>query len=297
MGWRIVYIEESEYLSLYLDNIKIKKETQDVIIPISDIHTLIVDNYKAVLSVNLLNKCSSEKVNIILCGVNHLPQTMIYPVSGNNQSPIVLKRQIEWNESIKAILHQKIVKAKILNQIAILKKHQREEATIIKLNNFTEEVQLSDCTNREGLSAKMYFRALFGKDFIRFNEDPINAGLNYGYAILRSQISKVLFSRGLNPSLGIFHKGPENLFNLSDDIIEVFRPIVDEYVYKYITNDTIFGRVHRLNLIKITTNKMMYNNQLHTFLNVISLYVNQIMDAFNIGKLDIEFPGVDMYEG
>ena len=94
MGWRIVYIEDSDYLSLYLDNIKVNKNGQDVLIPISDIHTLIVDNYKAVLSVNLINKCSLNKVNVILCGFNHLPQSIIYPISGNNQTPKILKKQM-----------------------------------------------------------------------------------------------------------------------------------------------------------------------------------------------------------
>ena len=86
----------------------------------------------------------------------------------------------------------------------------------------SKNVLENDKSNREGLAAKVYFHELFGLDFRRFDDDIINAGLNYGYAILRSQISKTVIAKGLNPCLGIFHKGYDNPFNLSDDIIEVY---------------------------------------------------------------------------
>lgn len=296
MGWRIIYIEESEYLNLYLDNIKIKRNGSDVLIPISDIHTLIIDNYKSVLSVNLLNKCSKEKVNVILCGIDHLPQTIIYPISGNNQTPKILKAQFQWSENTKGLLQQTIVKGKIKNQRRILELNKKDKNIIAKLKTFEEEVKPFDSTNREGLSAKIYFRTLFGKGFIRFHEDPINAALNYGYSIIRSQISKVLIANGLNTSIGIFHKGPNNTFNLSDDIIEVFRPIVDNYVCNNIQMDTLFSREHRISLIKLTTKKLLYNGQKHTFFNVVNMYVRNIHDCFKTGNLELIIPNIVLYD-
>lgn len=298
MGWRIVYIEESEYLSLYLDNLKIKKNNQDILIPISDIHTLIIDNYKAVLSVNLINKCTSEKVNIILCGIDHLPKSIIFPLSGNNQTPKILRQQLQWKKEIKGRLHQLIVKEKIENQIKVLIHNNKSKYVIDRLRKFKNEVLPFDPDNREGLSAKMYFRELFGNEFIRFEEDSINAGLNYGYSILRSQITKVLISKGLNTCLGIFHKGPNNAFNLSDDVIEIFRPIVDNYVYNNIGFNTLFTREHRLNLIKLTTKKMIYENQKHTFLNIIEIYVRKIIDCFSYNNIDFEltFPEIILFD-
>ncbi|HHU56166.1 MAG TPA: type II CRISPR-associated endonuclease Cas1 [Acholeplasmataceae bacterium] len=295
MGWRIVYIEDSDYLSLYLDNINIKKNDQDILIPISDIHTLIIDNYKAVLSVNLINKCTNYKVNIVLCGFDHLPQSIIHPCSGNNQSPKILKQQLGWDDEIKGKLQQLIVKKKIENQAKVLIHNSKGKGVINKLNQYAKEVLPFDSTNREGLSAKVYFRELFGQDFMRFDEDSINAGLNYGYAIVRSQITKVLISRGLNTSLGIFHKGPNNTFNLSDDIIEIFRPLVDNYVYNNIKNDTMFSRHHRLSLIKLTTKKMLYDGQKHTFLNIINIYVRKILDCFVYKNVNLTFPELILY--
>lgn len=142
----------------------------------------------------------------------------------------------------------------------------------------------------------MYFRELFGKDFIRFEQDAVNAGLNYGYSILRSQISKVLLSRGLNPSIGIFHKGAENIFNLSDDVIEVFRPIVDNYVFENLIGSAMLTRENRVSLIKLTTKKMLYNNEKHTFFNVLNLYVNNILDVLQLGIDTLVIPEFKNYD-
>lgn len=292
MSWRIVYIEESEYLSLYLDNIKVKNNNQDILIPISDIHTLIIDNYKAVISINLLNKCSENKVNIILCGLGHMPKTIIYPISGNNQTPAMLKKQFNWSDKLKGILQQKIVIEKINNQIKVLIRNNKNKDVINKIKGFARDVLPFDSSNREGLSAKMYFRELFGTDFIRFKDDSINAGLNYGYAILRTQISKTLISRGLNTSIGIFHRGAENMFNLSDDIIEVFRPIIDDFIFNNINNDTLFSRELRIKIVKLTTNRMIIKNENHTFFNVINIFVGEIINCLETGCIDISFPEI-----
>lgn len=296
MGWRVVYIEESEYLSLYLDNLKIKKNSQDLLIPLKDIHTLIIDNYKAVLSINLINKCSEENINVVLCGIDHMPITTIFPLSGNNKTPLMLKKQFAWSEEIRNFLQKEIVRSKIKNQVAVLEKHKRSVAVIEKIKVFEAEVNLGDTGNREGLSAKLYFRELFGSSFLRFKDDVINAGLNYGYSILRLQISKVLLGKGLNPSLGLFHYGPENMFNLSDDIIEVFRPIVDDWVLINLEGEKLFKREHRLDLVKLTTKHFYYNNQRHTFFNVVNLYISNLLDYIETGKLDkLIFPKFEDY--
>ena len=288
MGWRIVYIEESDYLSLYLDNLKVKRESNDLLIPLSDIHTLIIDNYKSIISIALLNKCSEYNINLIICNMSHLPQAIMSPISGQNQAPSVFKKQLKWNENKKKELHKKIVISKIMNQTQVLIKNKKNQDVINKLLKFASEVQDGDITNREGLSAKIYFRELFGKDFIRFEDDIVNGALNYGYSIMRSQISKVLIARGLNTSLGIFHRGAENEFNLSDDVIEVFRPIVDDFVYKNIVGKKYLERDDRLNLIKLTTSNFKYRNEKHTFFNVIYMYVTLILEYFDEIN-DVEF--------
>ena len=76
MGWRIVYIEESDYITSYLDNLQVKRENNKINIPFSDIHSLIIDNYKSVLSVQLINKCAANNINVVICGIDHMPHSL-----------------------------------------------------------------------------------------------------------------------------------------------------------------------------------------------------------------------------
>ena len=297
MGWRIIYIEESENVSSYLDNVKIKRIDDEILIPYKDIHTLIIDNYKTVLTTNFIIKCAENKINLIICGLEHLPTAYVTPISGNSQSSQILKKQIGWADDMKNKLHKLIIKGKIENQIEVLEKNKKSCIVIEKLKKFKEEVLDGDITNREGLAAKMYFRVLFGEKFIRFNDDTINASLNYGYTILRTQISKVLISKGLNTSLGIFHRGITNDFNLSDDIIEVFRPIIDDYVLINMKNKIIFTKEDRMNIFKLTTKNMRYKDKVNTFFNVVNMYVSDIIDNIDKNSTEkIEFPYFKNYD-
>lgn len=286
MSWRVIYIEEADRVSLYLDNIKVIKNEEEILIPISDIHSLLLDNYKILLSVQLINALAKANVNVVLCDVDHLPVTMLNPLFGNSTAPKSLREQLSWNKINKSILHQQIIKRKINHQKKLLEYIDKNIIEINILEKYENEVEISDKTNREGLSAKMYFQGLFGKEFKRFDEDIINAGLNYGYAILRSQVSKTLIAKGLNTTLGIFHKGPNNNFNLSDDIMEPFRPIIDIWVFKNLINEKLFLREHRLSLIEQTTKDIYFKNQKQTIFNTISLYVDSILNFLKTGNIE-----------
>lgn len=296
MGWRVVYIEECDRLSLYLDNIKIIGDNTELLIPISDVHTLIVDNYKMVFTVQLIIKLAKNNVNVVFNDLEHKPCSQVVSISGNYNAAYVLRQQIEWSEDQKSLLHKLIVQAKIANQVAILEKNERDLNVINRLQRYQDEVELSDIYNREGLAAKAYFRELFGPSFIRFNDDAINAGLDYGYSILRSQISTIIVSKGYHPSLGIFHKGPQNAFNFADDIIEVFRPIVDDYVYNNIEMLEIFTKKHREALIKLTTKKVMFNNQKQTILNSMLLFIESVVNCFENGTQEFKYPSAIVFE-
>lgn len=286
MSWRILYIEESDKLSLHLDNIKIIKNDEELLVSINDIHSLIIDNYKILLSVHLLNALSKANVNVVLCGVDHLPQTILFPLFGNSNAAQSLKEQLNWDKFNKEIAQQEIVKTKIKHQKELLKYVDKNNQEIVLLEKYEKEVELADKTNREGLAAKQYFKALFGTSFKRFEDDIVNAGLNYGYAILRSQISKTLVSKGLNTTIGIFHKNPYNNFNLSDDIIEPFRPIIDVWVYQNLRKEKLFLRDHRLALIEQTTKDVYFKNKKQTIFNTISMYVDSILSFLKTGNLE-----------
>ena len=288
MAFRVLYIEKCEYLRLYLDNLKVDTVEGEFLAPISDISILVVDNYKSSLSVPLMNKLTQNNVCTILCGVDHLPQSYILPMNGNFSQSGNIKNQINWNECNKQKVTQLIIKAKIYNQAEILKRNDKNIKIIKKLYIYADEVMEGDVTNREGLAAKAYFREMFGSDFTRFEEDVINAGLNYGYSIFRSLITSIICAKGYLPNLGIFHRGKQNMFNLSDDIIEVYRPIVDNYVLNNMQDDIIFKQLHREQLIQLTTKKVYIDEKKQTIANSIYLYIESIINILE-GKKDTDF--------
>ena len=120
MGWKIVEIENADRLRLFLDNLVIYKEEDKIIIPINDIDTLIIDNVKLNLSIQLINKLSENNVNVIICNEKHLPNTQLLPIIGNYNALKVLNKQLEWNHQYKSNLWKKLVVQKIDNQIEIL---------------------------------------------------------------------------------------------------------------------------------------------------------------------------------
>ena len=241
---------------MYLDNIKVVYNDNDILLPISDIQILVIDNFKSSLSIPLINKLTENNVCTVICGIDHIPKSYILPMNGHFSQSGNINKQIAWDNDRKQIIHQKIVRAKIHNQAEILKINNKNQDVINKLYQFENEVEKDDVTNREGLAAKMYFRELFGDNFIRFDSDVVNAGLNYGYSIFRSLISSIIVAKGYLPNLGIFHRGKQNMFNLSDDMIEVFRPIVDHYVYNNMMEDILFKQEHKEALIQLTSKKI-----------------------------------------
>lgn len=295
MGHRAIYVEKSEGLHLYLDNLKVDVNNAEMLFPISDIEILVIDNYKSNISVPLINKLMENNVCTVLCGIDHLPKTVILPMNGNFATSGNIAKQIIWNQSRKDILYAEIVKRKIYNQKEILKFNGKSEEVIAKLEEFIMTTQIKDSTNREGLAAKMYFRELFGPDFIRFEEDVVNAGLNYGYSIFRSLITSIIVAKGYLPNLGIFHIGKMNYFNLSDDVIEVFRPIVDNYVYKNMMQDILFKQEHKDALINLTTQKVKIDGRRQTIPNAINIYLDSIFHFLEDDVDELVFPEVTIF--
>lgn len=296
MSYRVIYIEKCEYLRLYLDNLKVDVKNDSILLPISDIQILVIDNYQSTMSVPLINKLTENNVCTIICGVDHLPKSYILPMNGHFSSSGNILKQINWDENRKQILHSMIIKYKIFNHIEVLKMNNKSFDVIKKLYEFANSIGIGDKTNREGLAAKMYFRALYGDEFIRFEEDIINAGLNYGYAIFRSLITSIIVAKGYLANIGIFHKGKQNMFNLSDDIIEVFRPIVDDYVYKNMREDILFKQSHREALIQLANKKIEIDDRKQTVSNAIHLYLDSIFNFLDCKNDSILYPLPAIYD-
>ena len=287
MSWRVLYVEESDGLSLYLDNVKVKRAANEFVFPLSDILLILLDNYKLTITVNLINACAKRNIPIITCGENHHPISLVLPLSGHFEASKIQMGQLEWTQELKGLFWQRYIKQKIKNQLYVIRKIKPEHESVSIIEKYINEVEIFDNTNREGLAAKLYFRALFGERFSRHDDDLINASLDYGYSVLRAVISKVVVAKGLNPHLGIFHRGQQNAFNLSDDIIEIFRPIIDLFVYTNFLNEKIFTREHRHKILEILNMKISLLDKKYTIHHVVEKVVDDLIKYFKDGKADI----------
>lgn len=198
-------------------------------IPIEDIGVVIIENQMVSVTIPLLNELVDAGVAVVLCDKKGMPHAMLQNMDANNLQGEFLRNQIEVGEVLRKQLWKQIVEAKIKNQSALLEKLHGKGA---QLKPLYMNVKSGDSDNREGIAARLYWGALYGNDFVRDREqDGINALLNYGYSVLRAATARALVSAGLTPSLGIFHHNRSNAFPLADDLMEPYRPFVDEIVY------------------------------------------------------------------
>lgn len=199
-------------------------------IPIEDIGYVIIDNPMVSMTMPLINALADNNVALIFCNDKGMPHAMLQNLDTHSLQCEILNTQIGMGESLKKNLWKQTVEAKIKNQSKLLTKLGKDGSV---LKPYYSNVKSGDSDNREGLAARIYWNCLFGDDFVRDRNLPgINALLNYGYTILRSATTRALMGSGLLPSIGIFHHNRSNAFPLADDIMEPYRPYVDEIVYE-----------------------------------------------------------------
>lgn len=204
-------------------------------IPIEDIGVVIIENQMVTITMPLMNALVDAGVAVILCDAKGMPHAMVQNFDSHNLQGEYLRNQISLGDVGRKQLWKQIIEAKIKNQAALLEK-VCGEGDVLKV--YYSNVKSGDKDNREGAAAKVYFSKLFGRQFVRDrNLGGINAMLNYGYSILRAATARALVSSGLTPSLGIFHHNRSNAFPLADDLMEAFRPFVDEIVLELCRNN------------------------------------------------------------
>ena len=198
-------------------------------IPIEDIGMVIIENQQVSITIPLMNALVEGNVQVVVCNDRGMPSAMLQSFEGNNLQGENLRNQMDVGEVMKKQLWKQIVEAKIRNQAALLDK-LGQDGNILK--QYYQNVKSGDTDNKEGIAARRYFSELFGESFLRDRTLPgINVLLNYGYTILRAATARALVSSGLLPAIGIFHHNRSNAFPLADDMMEPYRPYVDEIVY------------------------------------------------------------------
>lgn len=290
MSFRTVVITKQSKLSYKNKYLAVKSELEEKYIHLSEIDTIIVDSIAVSISSYLLKELADNKINIIFCDEKHNPFGELSSFYSSHNTSKKILTQIKWNNKQKDELWSLIVKNKIINQALLLHKIKSDNYEL--LMNYVNDVRVGDKTNREAHSAKVYFNSLFTKKFIRNASDDINAALNYGYSILLSNFNKEIINNGYLTQLGIHHKSEFNQFNLACDLMEPFRPIIDNFVYYNQTRE--FDSKYKLDLINIFNNNYKYLGKNYTLKDIIKMYTKNTLDNLSENKKYKEFT---LYEG
>lgn len=292
MTWRTVVISKRSKLFFKMGHMVIRDfENKITKIYLKDISHVILTTTEISITAALMNEFQKQKIKLIISDEKGNPSAELTPLYNSFNSTEKIKAQIKWKKTTKQYLWQLIVKEKIKKQMYHLKDKGLDEYKL--LETYIKQVELNDKTNREAHAAKVYFNALFGKNFSRNDNSSLNACLNYGYAIFLSTINRTLVSMGYLTKLGIFHDNMFNQFNLSSDIIEVWRILIDMEVCNMDYN--VFDSCKKINLISILNQKIKFDGKTYFVNQAIYLYCKSIIDALNENDISLaRFPEYEL---
>lgn len=288
MGYRVIFLTNPA--RLYVKNQQLVIDNGDVFkVPLEDIECIAIDSMQITMNSYLLSRLSEYAITLYVTDKTHHLCGTFLPLLRHSRHLSVLKNQLEMTLPNKKKLWKQIVCQKIENQATVLKLCGIDEWKSIDV--LKSMVKSGDPDNMEAVAASKYFKLLFGKNYTRTQDNFINPKLNYGYSILRSTISKYLVVYGYEPSLGIFHKSNLNSFNLSDDIIEPFRPIVDLYVKKFALEDEIDTHT-KASLANLLNCDLIIDNKLFACAKAIELTIKSLSSWYNDKNKSLLLPQI-----
>ena len=277
MGWRTVVVNTHSKLSYKNNHLIFKDATRTEMIHLSEVDILLLETTDIVLSTMLIKRLVDENILVIFCDDKRLPTAHLMPYYARHDSSLQLSRQIDWEETVKAEVWTHIISQKILNQSIYLSACGFIEKSQSVMNLY-HSLELFDPSNREGHSARIYFNTLFGNDFNRELDNDINASLDYGYTLLLSMFAREVVLSGCMTQFGLKHANQFNQFNLASDIMEPFRPIIDQIVYE--NRNHSFVKIKR-ELFTIFSDTFQYNNMEMYLTNIVSDYTKKVIKALN----------------
>lgn len=232
MGQMVIKLPEVESNELLPE---IMKKQAEITKPVEDIGVVVLDNRRITITQGLLEALLENNCAVITCDSHSLPVGLMLPLYGNSTQNERFRYQLEASQPLRKQLWQQTIKAKIENQAAVLSACSGVPTKNMK--RWADDVRSGDPDNVEGHAAAYYWRNFFSnitglENFTRNREGMApNNILNYGYAILRAIVARALVTSGLLPTLGIHHHNRYNAYCLADDIMEPYRPYVDELIF------------------------------------------------------------------
>lgn len=294
-----ILIENKTSINSKNSQLIIKSEIRESSIPIEDIGFLVLDHPEIYISLPAMNLLVENNSSVIICGKNHLPNGMFLNLNSHHIQQEVFKNQIDASVPLKKQLWQQTIIEKINNQGVLL---QRITSKPNAFEFLASKVLSGDTTNMEGVAAQHYWKSFFGTsdselakqiDFRRerFGDYPNNF-LNYGYAILRAATARALSGSGLLNTLGIHHKSKYNAFALADDIMEPFRPLIDEKVYEIMQNydEQELNTKIKAELLQVLTRTVYFKDEKSPLMVALQKTASSLQQCFTGQRKKIKYP-------
>lgn len=280
MSFRSLVINNRCKLEYSLNYLVVNKGDETKRVLLDEVKMIIINSTQVSITSTLIAECINKKIKILFGDVKHNLVGEITPYKNNYYANKKIKEQISFDEERKNFLWQQIVKMKIKGQADNLKIIGKDDVSDL-LYCYSNEVELGDVTNREGLAAKSYFRAIFGKDFYRDDDSiEVNTYLNYGYTIILSSFNRSIKALGYYTELGIHHIGETNSFNFSCDLMEPLRPLIDLIILKKEINMENFKQ----EFINILSKVVIFEESSTYLDNAIEEYVSNCLQYLKTGN-------------
>lgn len=272
-----------------VENIKQKVDLDNVL-------SLVLSSNDVMISKNIINAICERGGNIICCGKNYLPDSIIMPYVGHWLIAPRIQKQLEISKPLQKQLWKNIVQHKILNQAKILEYFFPENKNIERLKKLAKDTVSDDQTNNEGVAAGLYFKSMFGKHFVRDRlNDDINIMLNYTYTVLRAMVARAVAGNGLLPYIGLKHCNKSNSLPLIDDLIEPFRAIADKLVFEEINKMVDIEHIEltpdiKRNLAKIIVTPVETTKGVISLIDGIYDFVGGLVGSFENKRPNLVYP-------
>ena len=276
MSWRTVVVRGPAKLDLKLGQMIVRQE-KTTRVNLNEMAVLLIENTAVSLTACLLSELTARKIKVIFCDEKRNPQAELVPYYGSHDASAKVRAQITWPPFLREQIWTEIVREKIKNQALVLQQRQLPQAAL--LQEYLGQLMPGDATNREGHAAKVYFNALFGAEFTRNRDIPVNAALNYGYSILLSAFNREIAAAGYLTQLGLFHDNMFNPFNLASDLMEPFRPLVDRAVLQMAPEK--LETEEKTKLVNLLNSEVSIAGKRQYLPGAIRIYCKSIFDVLN----------------
>ena len=279
MGYINVFVSNEAHISVKNNQLTLTNAENKIDYPLEDLNSILIENHKTTLSAYTLSMLAEYGILTFICNKSHIPSGILLPYCEHYQTLTCYEKQINISKPLQKNLWKKIIQNKIANQNEVLNMCGGADC----LKPLIVKVLSGDSSNVEAQASVVYFKELFNSNFKRREESATNSFLNYGYSIIRGFVARSIVAHGLMPFLGINHKNQYNQFNLADDLMEVFRPMVDLYVKIHLSEEKELTPKIKAELYNIVNLELLVNNQKQSVSYAIELFVQSFVKTITDG--------------